>query len=105
MPHTYAPQFRAMVVEQLRHGRKVEVVATELGVHPATLYRWKRQDRIDRGELVGTPNQESTQLRAARLRIAELEAELATVKQATELFSKGRVVLSRRSRNLAINAH
>jgi putative transposase len=92
MPHTYAPQFRAMVVEQLRHGRKVEVVATELGVHPATLYRWKRQDRIDRGELAGTPTQESAQLRAARLRIAELEAELATVRRATELFSKGRVV-------------
>jgi len=32
------------------------------------------------------------QLREARRRIAELEAELATVKRATELFDAGRVV-------------
>jgi|SRR5579862_1889013 len=96
MPHTYAaPQFRTMVVEQLRQGRKGEVVATELGVHPATLYRWKRPVRIDRGELARTPTQEAAQLRAARLRIVELEAELATVRQPTELLSKGRVVRPR----------
>ena len=35
---------------------------------------------------------ESEELRAAKRRIGELEAELATVKRATELFDKGRVV-------------
>jgi transposase-like protein len=56
------------------------------------VFRWVRQDRIDRGEIEGIPTVESAQLRAARRRIAELEAELATVKRASELFEKGRVV-------------
>ena len=56
MPHSYAPQFRAMVIEQFRSGRKVEELARELEVSPATVYRWLRQDRVDRGELVGTSN-------------------------------------------------
>ena len=54
-----------------------------------TAYRWVRQDGIDRGELVGTPSVENAELRAARRRIAELDAELVTVKRATELFSEG----------------
>jgi len=92
MPYSYAPQFRAMVIEKVRPGRNVEELARELGVSPATVYRWLRQDRVDRGELAGTSTPESAELRAARRRIAELEAELATVKRASELFNEGRVV-------------
>ena len=47
---------------------------------------------MDRGQLAGTSTAQSAELRAAKARIAELEAELATVKRASELFSKGRVV-------------
>jgi transposase-like protein len=81
-----------MVVEQVRSGRKAEEVAAGIGVSAATVYRWVRQDKIDSGELSGTPTVESAQLRAARQRITELEAELATVKRASELFGQGRVV-------------
>lgn len=92
MPRAYAAQFRAMVVEQVRSGRRVAEVATAVEVPPATVLRWVRQDKIDRGELVGTTTAETAELRAAKRRIAELEAELATVKRASELFSEGRVV-------------
>jgi transposase-like protein len=92
MPYSYAPQFRAMLIEQVRSGRRVAEVAASVGVPEGTAYRWVRQDRIDRGELVGTSSVENAELRAARHRIAELEAELATVKRATELFAEGRVV-------------
>jgi transposase len=78
MPRSYAPQFRAMVIEQVRNGRRVADVAASVDLPQATVFRWVRQDRIDRGELPGTSTQESTELRAARRRIAELEAELAT---------------------------
>ncbi len=81
MPHSYAPQFRAMVVEQVRAGRSVTEVAADLELAQGTVYRWVRQDRIDRGELAGTPSAESAELRAAKRRIAELEAELATVSE------------------------
>jgi transposase-like protein len=56
------------------------------------VFRWIRQDQIDRGELESTSTDESSQLRAARRRIVELEAELATVKRASETFAEGRVV-------------
>ncbi len=92
MPRSYAPQFRAMVVEQVRSGRPVAEVAADLELSEGTVFRWVRQDRIDRGELAGTPSAESAELRAAKRRIADLEAELATVKRASELFDKGRVV-------------
>ena len=92
MPRSYAPQFRAMVVDQVRSGRRVAEVSAALGLPEGTVFRWVRQDRIDRGELAGTPTAESAEIRAARRRIAELEAELATVKRASELFDKGSVV-------------
>lgn len=44
---------------------------------PSTVFRWVRQDRIDCGEIPGTSTEENAELRAARRRIAELEAELA----------------------------
>ncbi len=92
MPRSYAPHFRAMVIDQVRSGRPVAEVASSLELPESTVFRWVRQDKIDRGELAGTSTGESADLRAAKRRIAELEAELATVKRATELFEKGRVV-------------
>ena len=92
MPHSYAPQFRAMVVDQVRAGTSVAEVAAAVEVGEATVYRWVRQDRIDRGELAGTSTSDNADLRAARQRIAELEVELAIVKRASVLFDEGRVV-------------
>ncbi len=92
MLRSYAPQFRAMVIEQVRSGRQVAEVVAALEVPESTVFRWVRQDKIDRGELAGTSTAESAELRAAKRRIAELQAELATVKRATELFEEGRVV-------------
>ena len=37
------------MVGLVRAGRPVPVVAAELGLAQATLYRWKAQDLIDRG--------------------------------------------------------
>ncbi len=81
-----------MVLKQVRSDRPVAEVAADLELSESTAFRWVRQDRIDRGELVGTPSAESTELRAAKRRVAELEAELATVKRASELFNDGQVV-------------
>ena len=92
MPRSYATQFRG-------HGDRTGVLRSpprRSGGRPrastGTVFRWVRQDRIDRGELAGTFTAESAELRAAKRRIAELEAELASVKRASELFDRGRVV-------------
>jgi catechol 2,3-dioxygenase-like lactoylglutathione lyase family enzyme/transposase-like protein len=73
------------MVDQVRDGRRVKELVAESGVAESTVHRWVRQDRIDRGELVGTSTAESAQLSAARRRIAELEADLATVRRTSQL--------------------
>ena len=89
MPRTYDPQFRRRVVELVRAGRPVRLVAEELGLAPATVHRWKAQDLIDRGLKPGLSTSECGELAAARRRIRELETELALVKQAAALFAEG----------------
>jgi putative transposase len=89
VPRTYDPQFRRRVVELVRAGRPARVVAAELGLAEATVYRWKAQDRIDRGVKPGTSTSELGELAAAKRRIKELEAELALVTQAAKLFGEG----------------
>ena len=64
----------------------------DLEIHQSTLHRWKRQDRIDLGLVSGISTCVSAELKAARRRIRELEAELAAVKRASELFDENRVM-------------
>jgi putative transposase len=89
VPRTYDAEFRRRVVELVRAGRPVRVVAAELGLAEATVYRWKAQDLIDRGRRPGTSTSEQGELAAAKRRIQELETELALVKRAAALFEEG----------------
>jgi transposase len=88
---SYAPEFRRRVVGLVRGGRPVSGVAAEVGVSEATVYRWREQDRIDRGERPGLSGVERLELAQARRRIRELETELAITKQASALFAAGEV--------------
>jgi transposase len=88
VPRTYDPEFRRRVVELVRAGRPVRVIATELGVAEATVYRWKAQDLNDRGVKPGTSTSERGELAVAKRQIKELETELALVKQAAKLFEE-----------------
>jgi transposase len=91
VPRSYAPEFRWRVVELVRGGRRVSVVAAEIGVSEATVYRWLQQDRIDRGERSGLSTVERVELAQARRRIRELETELEIVKGASALFAESEV--------------
>jgi transposase-like protein len=88
VPRTYDAEFRRRVVELVRAGRPVRVVAAELGLAEATVYRWKAQDLIGRGVKPGASTSDRGELAAARQRIKELETELALVKQAAKLFEE-----------------
>jgi transposase len=90
VPRSYAPEFRRRVVELVRGGRPVTVVAAEIGVSEATVYRWRQQDRIDRGERPGLSSGERSELSLARRRIRELETELEIMKKASA-FAEGEV--------------
>jgi len=56
-----------------------------------TVYTWRKQDQIDRGETPGLSSTEQAELRVARRRIAQLEDELAVIRRANELL-KAQVV-------------
>ncbi|MFL6163841.1 MAG: transposase, partial [Jatrophihabitantaceae bacterium] len=62
MPRTYDSEFRRRVVELIRSGRSVSAVCAELGLAEATVYRWKAQDLIDRGEKSGRATVERGEL-------------------------------------------
>ena len=86
MPKRYPAEFRRRVLNLIAEGRKITDVAAELGIGQQTIYNWRRQDQIDRGEIAGVSSADQAELVAARHRIAQLEAELAATKRAAELL-------------------
>ena len=101
MPKRYPSEFRRRVLDLIAAGRSVVSVAADLGVSAQTIYTWRRQDAVDRGEVPGLLSAEQAELKAARRRITQLEDELAVIRRANELL-KAQVVSpkdgSRRSR-------
>jgi transposase-like protein len=69
-------------------GKTVAEVARLLEVSDQSIYMWRRQELIDRGELPGLSFEEREELRAARVRIRELETELAVHRRAAELLNE-----------------
>lgn len=84
----YPPEFRRKVLDLLDAGRSVADVAKDLEISAESIYTWRHQDRIDRGLVAGLTSVEKAELTAARKRIAELEAELAIHRRASELLGK-----------------
>jgi len=75
-------------LELLNAGRRVKELAEELGMSEQAIYGWRRQARIDSGHEPGLTTAEQAELRAARKRIRELEAELGIHRRATELLKE-----------------
>ena len=86
MPRRYPAEFRCRVLDLLAAGRRVAAVAADLGVSDQTIYNWRRQEAVDRGERPGLGTGERAELVAARRRIRDLEAELAVTRRANELL-------------------
>jgi len=82
----YPAEFRQRVLELVASGRSVRDVARDLGISEQSIYIWRRQDRIDRGEEAGLTSGERAELLAAKRRIRELETELAIHRRSTELL-------------------
>jgi transposase-like protein len=87
MPFQYSTEFRREVSARLLAGESVPSLVEELSVSAATLYKWKHQALIDAGKRPGTKSFEVDSLAQARRTIRDLEAELALVKAASDLFN------------------
>ncbi|MGI8720903.1 MAG: transposase [Geodermatophilaceae bacterium] len=84
-------EFRRKVLDLLAEGRSVASVASvahDLDVSDQTIYNWRRQDRIVRGEQPGLATGEKAELAAAKKRIAEIETELVVAQRAVELLKE-----------------
>lgn len=84
----YPPEFRRKVLDLVASGRPIAEVARVLGISAESIYTWRRQDRIDKGEAPGLSSGEKSELSAAKKRIAELETELAVHRRASELLGQ-----------------
>ena len=62
MARGYPPEFRRRVLDLVASGRKIADVARDLGVSGQTVYNWRRQDLIDRGEAPGLRSDELAEL-------------------------------------------
>ncbi|WP_461112657.1 transposase [Streptomyces chlorus] len=69
-------------------GRPVRQIAHHLGISEQTLHVRRRQHLIDIGQLPGPTREDRVEPVTARRRIAELEAEPAAHRRATELMGK-----------------
>jgi len=87
VPRRYPVEFRRKVLDLIEAGKPVAEIAVQLGVSDQTIYNWRNQDQIDRGQRPGVSTAESVELAAARKRIRELETELAVTKRANELLT------------------
>lgn len=88
MPRSYSPEFRKKVLDLVEAGRPIAQIAQDLDISLQTIYTWRRQHLVDIGEQPGTKSSESSELNAARQRIAELERELAVHRRSTELLGR-----------------
>ncbi|MBC7631310.1 MAG: transposase [Flavobacterium sp.] len=88
MPNPYPAEFRARTIAPVRSGKQINTTAYELGISAGCLHNWLKQDRIDRGEVSGSPTTEPAELRAAKKRIRELETKLAIIRQAAKFLGE-----------------
>lgn len=84
----YPAEFRRKVLDLLAEGRSVASIAHDLNISDQTIYTWRRQDRIDRGQQPGLSSVDKAELAAARKRIAQLETELAVTRRAVEVLKE-----------------
>ncbi|MEG9225537.1 transposase [Aeromicrobium sp. Sec7.5] len=81
-------EFRRRVLDLLAAGRSVASLAHDLDISDQTIYDWRRQDRLDRGETCGMGTSERGELVMANKRIRELETELAVARRAVDLLKE-----------------
>jgi transposase-like protein len=62
------------------------LLEVEVSVH--SIHAWRRQEQIDHGKSPGLSPVEGEELKAARARIRQLEAELAVHRRASELLKE-----------------
>lgn len=96
MPKPYPEEFRNDVVAIARRrepGVTIEQIAADFGIHPMTLTKWLRHDRVEAGEQAGKTRQASIEERELRKRIRLLEQENEVLRRAAAYLSQANLKL------------
>ena len=88
MPRPYDAEFRRRVVELVRAGKPVRMVAEELDL-ARRQHRWKAEDLVDRGIKPGLATSERGELAAAKTTHPGVGDRAGLVKQAAALLEEG----------------
>lgn len=84
----YPEEFRREAVALYRRGgASLKDVAADLGVSPASLQVWARQEAVDKRQEPGVTTDEKAELRELRRRVRRLEQEREILKKAAAFFA------------------
>ncbi len=104
MPRQYSVQFRDRVLGLVEKDRDVGELASELGISPATIYRWRQEARVDAEGVAGVNSAVPAELADAKRRIREVEEELAATQFAATVLREGIAVSVKRLRSRDIKS-
>ena len=87
----YPKEFRDDVVRVARNrepGVELAQIAKDFGVHFTTLYSWLKKADLEDGEVLGSTQVQSAELRDAKKRIPLLEQENEVLRRAAAYLSQ-----------------
>ena len=87
----YPKEFRDDVVRVARNrepGVELPQIAKDFGVHFTTLYSWLKKADLEDGEVLGSTQVQSAELRDAKKRIRLLEQENEVLRRAAAYLSQ-----------------
>lgn len=64
MPRRIDPEVRIQIVQLARAGTPVKVLAKTFAFSEASIYTWRKQEQIDRGEINGLSTDQALELAA-----------------------------------------
>ncbi|CAA0147306.1 transposase DNA binding site ISRme3 [Tenacibaculum maritimum] len=90
MATKYDNDFKVMLVELLKSGRKAKSLSEEYGVNEGVIRRWKREYEAKSGDFSKKRelSVEAQELKALKKELREVKLERDILKKAVSIFSK-----------------
>lgn len=90
MAQQYENDFKVMIVELLKSGRKAKEVSEEYGLNDSMIRRWRREYEVKSGDFTKKRELsiEEQELKSLKKELREIKLERDILKKAVSIFSK-----------------
>lgn len=90
MAQQYENDFKVMIVELLKSGRKAKEVSEEYGLNDSMIRRWRREYEVKSGDFTKKRELsiEEQELKRLKKELREIKLERDILKKAVSIFSK-----------------